>query len=146
MELWRRAALDYNNDYPLHSFFTDLVELHSILGLTVKYGKSVALANIVSFFYCTKASLTFISECLEQPLYFDLTLCFCEWEFLFIEFREHSCEKNNHLLVLSFSDTEKLWNVFVCAHNMVGKLCFACKINWQHILLITRDRKCTLIL
>ncbi|XP_052213220.1 uncharacterized protein LOC127832084 [Dreissena polymorpha] len=47
MELWREGALQYNQDFPHRNFFYDLIELHSILGLTVTYGKAVAFANIV---------------------------------------------------------------------------------------------------
>ncbi|XP_045164722.2 uncharacterized protein LOC123528789 isoform X2 [Mercenaria mercenaria] len=47
MELWRKAALDYNTDVPNHNYFTDVIEIHSILGLTVTYGKAVAFANLV---------------------------------------------------------------------------------------------------
>ena len=48
MELWKKAALDYNSDVPDHNYFTDVIEMHSILGLTVNYGKAVAFANLVS--------------------------------------------------------------------------------------------------
>lgn len=47
MELWRKAALDYNTDVSGHNYFTDVIEMHSILGLTVTYGKAVAFANLV---------------------------------------------------------------------------------------------------
>ncbi|XP_060556471.1 uncharacterized protein LOC132717092 isoform X1 [Ruditapes philippinarum] len=47
MELWKKAALDYNTEVPDHNYFTDIIEMHSILGLTVNYGKAVAFANLV---------------------------------------------------------------------------------------------------
>lgn len=47
MELWKKAALDYNTDVSNHNYFTDVIEIHSILGLTVTYGKAVAFANLV---------------------------------------------------------------------------------------------------
>lgn len=48
MEMWKQAAIGYNEDFPNRNYFTDIIELHSILGLTVTYGKAIAFANLVS--------------------------------------------------------------------------------------------------
>ena len=48
MENVRLAAIDYQHDFPGHSYFSDWIEIHSILGLTVEYGKAVAIASLVS--------------------------------------------------------------------------------------------------
>ncbi|KAL4226297.1 hypothetical protein ACF0H5_014280 [Mactra antiquata] len=46
-EVWRQAAIEYNQDVPHHNYFIDIIEIHSMLGLTVSYGKAVAFANLV---------------------------------------------------------------------------------------------------
>lgn len=47
MENVRLAAINYQKDFPGHNYFQDWVEIHSILGLTVKYGTAVAVASLV---------------------------------------------------------------------------------------------------
>ncbi|XP_052779894.1 uncharacterized protein LOC128217076 isoform X1 [Mya arenaria] len=44
---WREAAMRYSGDFPKRNYFSDLIQLHAIMGLTVQYGSAVAFANIV---------------------------------------------------------------------------------------------------
>lgn len=47
MENVRLAAEAYQRDFPGQNYFTDWIEIHSVLGLTVEYGTAVAVASLV---------------------------------------------------------------------------------------------------
>ena len=47
MENVRLAAEAYQRDFPGQNYFSDWIEIHSVLGLTVEYGTAVAVASLV---------------------------------------------------------------------------------------------------
>lgn len=46
IENWRIAAEHYNNDFPGTNYFTELLDLHSLLGLAIHFKTAAAFANI----------------------------------------------------------------------------------------------------
>ncbi|KAK3103632.1 hypothetical protein FSP39_020641, partial [Pinctada imbricata] len=47
IENWRIASNLYNKDFPNRNYFSDLVSIHSALGLAVQYKSAVAFASLV---------------------------------------------------------------------------------------------------
>ncbi|XP_021362982.1 uncharacterized protein LOC110456517 [Mizuhopecten yessoensis] len=47
IENWRIGAQRYSEDFPGRNYFSDLVSVHSALGLGVTYGKAVAIASLL---------------------------------------------------------------------------------------------------
>ncbi|XP_033746374.1 uncharacterized protein LOC117331657 [Pecten maximus] len=47
IENWRIGAQRYSEDFPGHNYFTDLIAIHSALGLGVTYGKAAAFASLL---------------------------------------------------------------------------------------------------
>ena len=48
MEAWHSVSLDYGDKHADRNMYEDIIHIHQSLGLTVQFGKAVAIAHIVS--------------------------------------------------------------------------------------------------